>query len=331
MISGVPVQQIAEGEFDKLRRMSAILKEKVIGQDTAIEKISKSILRNRVGLKDPNKPIGSFIFLGPTGVGKTYLAKILAEFLFNSKDAIIRIDMSEYMEKFSVSRLIGAPPGYVGYEEGGQLTEKVRRNPYSIVLLDEIEKAHPEVFNLLLQVLDEGSLTDSLGRKVDFKNTIIIMTSNIGTRQLKDFGRGVGFSTTSRLDDTEFAHSVIKKALNKSFAPEFLNRVDDVIIFEQLSKESILKIIDIELKQVVERIESLGYTLQLTEAAKNHIANEGYDVQYGARPLKRTIQKYVEDEIAELIINNTIENAKNTPIKIDYNEDIKKISSGILV
>lgn len=331
MISGVPVQQIAEGEFDKLRRMSAILKEKVIGQDTAIEKISKSILRNRVGLKDPNKPIGSFIFLGPTGVGKTYLAKILAEFLFNSKDAIIRIDMSEYMEKFSVSRLIGAPPGYVGYEEGGQLTEKVRRNPYSIVLLDEIEKAHPEVFNLLLQVLDEGNLTDSLGRKVDFKNTIIIMTSNIGTRQLKDFGRGVGFSTTSRLDDTEFAHSVIKKALNKSFAPEFLNRVDDVIIFEQLSKESILKIIDIELKQVVERIESLGYTLQLTEAAKNHIANEGYDVQYGARPLKRTIQKYVEDEIAELIINNTIENAKNTPIKIDYNEDIKKISSGILV
>ena len=291
MISGVPVQQIAEGEFDKLRRMSATLKEKVIGQDTAIEKISKSILRNRVGLKDPNKPIGSFIFLGPTGVGKTYLAKILAEFLFNSKDAIIRIDMSEYMEKFSVSRLIGAPPGYVGYEEGGQLTEKVRRNPYSIVLLDEIEKAHPEVFNLLLQVLDEGSLTDSLGRKVDFKNTIIIMTSNIGTRQLKDFGRGVGFSTTSRLDDTEFAHSVIKKALNKSFAPEFLNRVDDVIIFEQLSKESILKIIDIELKQVVERIESLGYTLQLTEAAKNHIANEGYDVQYGARPLKRTIQK----------------------------------------
>jgi ATP-dependent Clp protease ATP-binding subunit ClpC len=331
MISGVPVQQIAEGEFDKLRRMSAILKEKVIGQDTAIEKISKSILRNRVGLKDPNKPIGSFIFLGPTGVGKTYLAKILAEFLFDSKDAIIRIDMSEYMEKFSVSRLIGAPPGYVGYEEGGQLTEKVRRNPYSIVLLDEIEKAHPEVFNLLLQVLDEGSLTDSLGRKVDFKNTIIIMTSNIGTRQLKDFGRGVGFSTTSRLDDTEFAHSVIKKALNKSFAPEFLNRVDDVVIFEQLSKESIIKIIDIELKQVVKRIEALGYTLQLTEAAKNHIANEGYDVQYGARPLKRTIQKYVEDEIAELIINNNIENAQNIPIKIDYNEEVKKISSGILV
>jgi ATP-dependent Clp protease ATP-binding subunit ClpC len=331
MISGVPVQQIAEGEFDKLRRMSAILKEKVIGQDTAIEKISKSILRNRVGLKDPNKPIGSFIFLGPTGVGKTYLAKILAEFLFDSKDAIIRIDMSEYMEKFSVSRLIGAPPGYVGYEEGGQLTEKVRRNPYSIVLLDEIEKAHPEVFNLLLQVLDEGSLTDSLGRKVDFKNTIIIMTSNIGTRQLKDFGRGVGFSTTSRLDDTEFAHSVIKKALNKSFAPEFLNRVDDVVIFEQLSKESIIKIIDIELKQVVKRIEALGYTLQLTEAAKNHIANEGYDVQYGARPLKRTIQKYVEDEIAELIINNNIENAQNIPIKIDYKEEVKKISSGILV
>jgi ATP-dependent Clp protease ATP-binding subunit ClpC len=331
MISGVPVQQIAEGEFDKLRRMSAILKEKVIGQDTAIEKISKSILRNRVGLKDPNKPIGSFIFLGPTGVGKTYLAKILAEFLFDSKDAIIRIDMSEYMEKFSVSRLIGAPPGYVGYEEGGQLTEKVRRNPYSIVLLDEIEKAHPEVFNLLLQVLDEGSLTDSLGRKVDFKNTIIIMTSNIGTRQLKDFGRGVGFSTTSRLDDTEFAHSVIKKALNKSFAPEFLNRVDDVVIFEQLSKESIIKIIDIELKQVVKRIEALGYTLQLTEAAKNHIANEGYDIQYGARPLKRTIQKYVEDEIAELIINNNIENAQNIPIKIDYNEEVKKISSGILV
>ena len=331
MISGVPVQQIAEGEFDKLRRMSSLLKEKVIGQDTAIDKISKSILRNRVGLKDPSKPIGSFIFLGPTGVGKTYLAKILAEFLFDSKESIIRIDMSEYMEKFSVSRLIGAPPGYVGYEEGGQLTEKVRRNPYSIVLLDEIEKAHPEVFNLLLQVLDEGSLTDSLGRKVDFKNTIIIMTSNIGTRQLKDFGRGVGFSTESRLNDTQYAQSVIKKALNKSFAPEFLNRVDDVIVFDQLSKESILKIIDIELREVVKRIESLGYTLQLTEAAKNHIATEGYDVQYGARPLKRTIQKYIEDEIAELIINQSIKDTKNVSIKIDYDEEIKKISSGLLV
>ncbi len=330
MMSGVPVQRIAEAEFDKLKRMPMLLKEKVIGQDTAVEKIAKSILRNRVGLKDPQKPIGSFIFLGPTGVGKTHLAKILAELLFDSKDAIIRIDMSEYMEKFNVSRLIGAPPGYVGYQEGGQLTEKVRRNPYSIILLDEIEKAHPEVFNLLLQVLDEGSLTDGLGNKIDFKNTIIIMTSNIGTRQLKDFGRGVGFSTTNRLDDSNFAHGVIKKALNKSFAPEFLNRVDDVVIFDQLSKDSIMKIIDIELLDVVKRIETLGYSLQLTEAAKNHIANEGYDVQYGARPLKRTIQKYIEDEIAELIINNNVSNPAGVPIMIDYNSENKQISSVVL-
>lgn len=329
MISGIPVQRIAEAEYDKLRKMSNLLKEKVIGQDTAIEKISKSILRNRVGLKDPNKPIGSFIFLGPTGVGKTYLAKVLAEFLFDTKDAVIRIDMSEYMEKFSVSRLIGAPPGYVGYEEGGQLTEKVRRKPYSIILLDEIEKAHPDVFNLMLQVLDEGFLTDSLGRRIDFKNTIIIMTSNIGTRQLKDFGRGVGFSSATKATDTKFNEGVIKKALNKAFAPEFLNRVDDVVIFDQLSKESILKIIDIELKQVLKRIEDLGYSLYLTDAAKNHIAEEGYDVQYGARPLKRTIQKFVEDEIAEFIISG--ENKDNHSIKIDYNAETKKINSGVNV
>ena len=329
MISGIPVQRIAEAEYDKLRKMSDLLKEKVIGQDTAIEKISKSILRNRVGLKDPNKPIGSFIFLGPTGVGKTYLAKVLAEFLFDTKDAVIRIDMSEYMEKFSVSRLIGAPPGYVGYEEGGQLTEKVRRKPYSIILLDEIEKAHPDVFNLMLQVLDEGFLTDSLGRRIDFKNTIIIMTSNIGTRQLKDFGRGVGFSSATKATDTKFNEGVIKKALNKAFAPEFLNRVDDVVIFDQLSKESILKIIDIELKQVLKRIEDLGYSLYLTDAAKNHIAEEGYDVQYGARPLKRTIQKFVEDEIAEFIISG--ENKDNHSIKIDYNAETKKINSRVNV
>ncbi|MDE6041335.1 MAG: AAA family ATPase, partial [Muribaculaceae bacterium] len=280
------------------------LKSAIIGQDPAITKIVKAIQRNRLGLKDPNKPIGTFMFLGPTGVGKTHLAKKLAEYLFDSADTLIRIDMSEYMEKFSVSRLIGAPPGYVGYEEGGQLTEKVRRHPYSVVLLDEIEKAHPDVFNLLLQVMDEGRLTDSLGRRIDFKNTIIIMTSNIGTRQLKEFGSGVGFNTKEV--DREYSHSVLAKALNKAFAPEFLNRIDDVIIFEPLDKESIFKIIDIELKGFYKRMAELGYTVTLSDDAKNFIASKGCDVNFGARPLKRAIQKYLEDELAELLLGSSV-------------------------
>lgn len=308
MMSGIPVQRIAQAEGLKLRQMKDVLQHKVIGQDEAVNKIVKAIQRNRIGLKDPNKPIGSFIFLGPTGVGKTHLAKILAEFMFDSSDSLIRVDMSEYMEKFSVSRLIGAPPGYVGYEEGGQLTEKVRRKPYSIVLLDEIEKAHPDVFNLLLQVMDEGRLTDSLGRRIDFKNTIIIMTSNVGTRQLKDFGKGVGFNMTSSQEmDTEFSKGVLQKALNKAFAPEFLNRVDDVIMFDQLSKESIAQIIDLELKGLFGRIISMGYQLELTTEAKNFIADKGYDIQFGARPLKRSIQKYLEDELADVVLGGELE------------------------
>ncbi|MDR1729291.1 MAG: ATP-dependent Clp protease ATP-binding subunit [Prevotellaceae bacterium] len=328
MMSGVPIQRIAQAEGLRLLNMKQLLKGKVIGQDEAVEKVVKAIQRNRIGLKDPNRPIGSFIFLGPTGVGKTHLAKILAKEMFNSIDALIRIDMSEYMEKFSVSRLIGAPPGYVGYEEGGQLTEKVRRKPYSIILLDEIEKAHPDVFNLLLQVLDEGRLTDSLGRRIDFKNTVIIMTSNVGTRQLKDFGKGVGFAPASRVDDKQFAHGVIQKALNKAFSPEFLNRIDDVIMFDQLSKESIHSIIDLELKDVYDRIETLGYKLELSEEAKNYIAEKGYDVQYGARPLKRAIQKYVEDEVAETLLAGEIK-AGDT-IQITYNQEEDKIHCSII-
>jgi len=308
MMSGIPVQRIAQAEGLKLRQMKEVLQSKVIGQDEAVNKIVKAIQRNRIGLKDPSKPIGSFIFLGPTGVGKTHLAKILAEFMFDSADSLIRVDMSEYMEKFSVSRLIGAPPGYVGYEEGGQLTEKVRRKPYSIILLDEIEKAHPDVFNILLQVMDEGRLTDSLGRRIDFKNTIIIMTSNVGTRQLKDFGKGVGFTTASTPEaDSEFSRGVIQKALNKAFAPEFLNRVDDVIMFDQLSKESIGQIIDLELKGLFSRVIAMGYKLELTIEAKNYIAEKGYDVQYGARPLKRAIQKYLEDELADVVLGGELE------------------------
>lgn len=304
LMSGVPVQRIAQAEGMRLRNMNEALKGKVIGQDTAVDKVVRSIQRNRIGLKDPNKPIGSFIFLGPTGVGKTHLAKCLAEFMFDSTDAIIRVDMSEFMEKFSVSRLIGAPPGYVGYEEGGQLTEKVRRKPYSIVLLDEIEKAHHDVFNLLLQVLDEGRLTDSLGRRIDFKNTIIIMTSNVGTRQLKDFGRGIGFTVPNSAEaDAEHARGVIQKALNKTFAPEFLNRVDEIITFDQLSKPIIHKIIDLELKGLFDRIIKMGYKLELTDAAKDFIADKGYDVQYGARPLKRAIQRYLEDDLADKILS----------------------------
>ena len=319
MMSGIPVQRMAQAEGIKLAGMKEDLQAKVIAQDTAIEKLVKAILRSRVGLKDPNKPIGTFMFLGPTGVGKTHLAKELAKYMFGSADALIRIDMSEYMEKFTVSRLVGAPPGYVGYEEGGQLTEKVRRKPYSIVLLDEIEKAHPDVFNILLQVMDEGRLTDSYGRMVDFKNTVIIMTSNIGTRQLKEFGRGVGFATQSRLDDKEFSRSVIQKALNKSFAPEFINRVDEIITFDQLSLEAITKIIDIELKGLYDRIESIGYKLVIEDKAKEFIASKGYDIQYGARPLKRAIQTYLEDGLSELIISSSLK--EGDTIQVILNEE----------
>ncbi len=301
MMSGVPEQRIAQAESERLLQMKETLQRQVIGQDAAIAKIVRSIQRSRVGLKDPNRPIGSFIFLGPTGVGKTYLAKRLAEIMFGSADAIIRVDMSEFMEKFSVSRLVGAPPGYVGYEEGGQLTEKVRRKPYSIVLLDEIEKAHADVYNMLLQVLDEGHLTDSLGRKIDFKNTIIIMTSNVGTRQLKEFGHGVGFVQPNASSE-QYAQGVIQKALSKTFSPEFLNRIDDVIIFEQLNRDAICKIIDLELDNVYKRVGNIGLTLHLTDEAKNFLADKGYDIQYGARPLKRAIQNYLEDPLAEYLL-----------------------------
>ncbi len=320
MMTGVPVQRIAQNEGDRLMSMESELAGTVIGQDEAIKNVVKAIRRNRAGLKDPNRPIGSFIFLGPTGVGKTYLAKVLAKYLFDSEDALIRIDMSEYMEKFAVSRLVGAPPGYVGYEEGGQLTEKVRRKPYSIVLLDEIEKAHPDVFHLLLQVLDDGQLTDSLGRKVDFKNTIIIMTSNIGSRQLKDFGQGVGFGTQAKKDSKDkYSRAVIENALKRSFAPEFLNRIDEVVIFESLNKENINQIIDIELKKVFARIKEMGYESELTEKARNYIVEKGWDEQYGARPLKRAIQKYVEDVLAEEIIKSNPE--KGSKIVIDYDAE----------
>ena len=323
MMTGVPVQRIAENESTRLLNMDKELQDTVIGQQEAINKVVRAIRRNRAGLKDPNRPIGSFIFLGPTGVGKTYLAKVLAKYLFDSEDALIRIDMSEYMEKFAVSRLVGAPPGYVGYEEGGQLTEKVRRRPYSIVLLDEIEKAHQDVFHLLLQVLDDGHLTDSLGRKVDFKNTIIIMTSNIGSRQLKDFGQGVGFGTQAKKNaQDEYNHSVIENALKRSFTPEFLNRIDDVVIFESLSKENINKIIDIELKAIFERVKEIGYNVQLTEKARDFIMEKGWDVQYGARPLKRAIQRHVEDVLSEALLQFTI--SKGTLITIDLDEEKKE-------
>lgn len=327
MMTGVPVQRIAQAEGNKLLAMAGELKREIIGQDEAVDKVVKAIQRNRVGLKDPDKPIGTFMFLGPTGVGKTHLAKKLAEYLFDSKDALIRIDMSEYMEKFTVSRLVGAPPGYVGYEEGGQLTEKVRRKPYSVVLLDEIEKAHPDVFNLLLQVLDEGRLTDSLGRKIDFKNTILIMTSNIGTRQLKDFGQGVGFSTNT-VSEKDYSRGVIQKALNRAFSPEFLNRIDDIIMFDQLDKKSIFQIIDLELSGFYKRVETLGYHLEITDAAKNFIAEKGYDVQFGARPLKRAIQKYLEDELAEMIIRATVQ--EGDTIRVDFDEENHKIVSSII-
>ena len=326
MMSGIPVKRIAEEESQKLLDMSKNLQECIIGQNDAINKVVKAIRRNRVGLKDPQKPIGTFMFLGPTGVGKTYLAKKIAESLFGSQDALIRVDMSEYMEKFSVSRLIGAPPGYVGYDEGGQLTERVRRKPYSVVLLDEIEKAHGDVFNLLLQVMDEGRLTDSLGRYIDFKNTIIILTSNTGTRQLKEFGQGIGF-TTNDISNKEVAHSIIKKALNKSFSPEFLNRIDDIVIFDNLSRESIFKIIDLELKDFYKRLSDLGYALQLTDNAKEFIADAGCDVQYGARPLKRAIQQHLEDEIAELILRGDVK--QGNTIVLDHDNSNKKIITSI--
>ena len=308
MMSGVPVQRMAQAEGIRLKGMKEELKSRVIAQDKAVDTLVKAIQRSRVGLKDPNKPIGTFLFLGPTGVGKTHLAKELARQLFGTTDAMIRIDMSEYMEKYSVSRLVGAPPGYVGYEEGGQLTEKVRRRPYSIVLLDEIEKAHSDVFNLLLQVMDEGRLTDSNGRTVDFKNTVIILTSNIGTRQLKEFGKGIGFAAQLRTDDSEYSRSVITKALNKSFAPEFINRLDEIITFDQLDVEALSKIIDIELKRLYQRMESIGYKLQIDDDAKRYVAEKGYDVQFGARPLKRSIQSNVEDGLAELILNEEPQN-----------------------
>ena len=329
MMSGVPVQRIAQAEGKRLMNMSTDLKGKVIGQDEAIQKIVKAIQRNRAGLKDPNRPIGSFIFLGPTGVGKTQLAKVLATYLFDSLDSLIRIDMSEYMEKFSVSRIVGAPPGYVGYEEGGQLTEKVRRKPYSVVLLDEIEKAHPDVFHLLLQVLDEGRLTDSLGRNIDFRNTIIIMTSNIGTRQLKDFGQGVGFTTNRTAEqDNEHAKYVIQKALKKAFAPEFLNRIDDVVMFNTLEKKHIYKIIDIEIKDLYQRVEALNYKLKISTAAKDFIAEKGFDPQFGARPLKRAIQKYLEDEMAEIIIKASI--SEGDTISVGYDKKNEKLSMRLL-
>lgn len=321
MISGIPVQRMAQAEGVKLVNMKKVLQSKVIGQDEAIGKLTKAILRSRVGLKDPNKPTGTFMFLGPTGVGKTHLAKELAQFMFGSTDALIRIDMSEYMEKFTVSRLVGAPPGYVGYEEGGQLTERVRRKPYSIVLLDEIEKAHPDVFNLLLQVMDEGRLTDSNGRMVDFKNTVIIMTSNVGTRKLKEFGRGVGFTAHKTDNDTEHAREIIKKSLNKTFAPEFLNRIDDIIMFDQLSLNSIVDIIDIELAKLTERIQKIGFNLEITKGAKEYIAKKGYDIEFGARPLKRAIQTYIEDDLSELIASGEIQPGATLRIALSRKEE----------
>jgi ATP-dependent Clp protease ATP-binding subunit ClpC len=324
MMSGIPVQKLAQSEGIRLAGMKEELKHHVIAQDDAINKITKAILRSRIGLKEPNHPIGTFLFLGPTGVGKTYLAQQLAQFMFGSTDALIRVDMSEYTDQFNVSRLIGAPPGYVGYEEGGQLTEKVRRKPYSIVLLDEIEKAHPKVFNILLQLLDEGRLTDSFGRTVDFKNTVVIMTSNIGTRQLKEFGGGIGFNASQRANDKEYSRNVIQKALNKQFAPEFLNRIDEIITFDQLNEEAILQIVDLELEALEKRIESIGYKLVIDNQVKQYLSKKGYDVQFGARPLKRAIQNYLEDELSELIINDNI--PEGATITVTYDKEADKLT-----
>ncbi|MEL6356148.1 MAG: ATP-dependent Clp protease ATP-binding subunit, partial [Bacteroidota bacterium] len=336
MMTGIPVRRVAQNESKKLVGMEKDLQKVIIGQDEAIAKVTKAIQRNRVGLKDPKKPIGTFIFLGPTGVGKTELAKALAKYIFDSEDTLIRIDMSEYMEKFSVSRLIGAPPGYVGYEEGGQLTEKVRRKPYSVILLDEIEKAHPDVYNILLQVLDDGQLTDGMGRKVDFKNTMIIMTSNIGVRQLKDFGQGVGFATKARTEAAEEnSRTVIQNALKRTFSPEFLNRIDDVMIFNSLGQEEIFKIIDITLGDLYKRLENMSLRLKLSEEAKQFVAEKGFDPQFGARPLQRAIQKYVEDPLAEYILNNNP--TEGTVLQAELNEQKdgltisvgKKVKNGV--
>ncbi|HTK20458.1 MAG TPA: ATP-dependent Clp protease ATP-binding subunit, partial [Mucilaginibacter sp.] len=328
MMTGIPVQKVGQTDSQKLLNMAGTMGNKIIGQEDAIKKLTRAIQRTRAGLKDPKKPIGSFIFLGPTGVGKTELAKELARFMFDTEDALIQIDMSEYMEKFAVSRLVGAPPGYVGYEEGGQLTEKVRRKPYAVVLLDEIEKAHPDVFNILLQVLDEGQLTDSLGRKVDFRNAIIIMTSNIGARQLKDFGQGVGFSTSAKTTQAEqHSRGVIENALKRAFAPEFLNRIDDVIVFNSLGEEEIFKIIDIELAALFGRVNSLGFKIELTLEAKKFIAEKGYDSQFGARPLKRAIQKYLEDPIAEEILKGELHEGDTMTVDYDKGAEEIKISA----
>ena len=333
MITGVPVQRMAEAESIRLRNMGTELKKAVIAQDNAIDKMVKAIQRNRVGLKESNHPIGAFMFLGPTGVGKTFLAKKLAEYMFGSSDALIRIDMSEYSESFNTSRLVGAPPGYVGYEEGGQLTEKVRRHPYSIVLLDEIEKAHGNVFNMLLQVLDEGRLTDGNGRLIDFRNTVIIMTSNAGTRQLKEFGRGVGFNAGGSIglsindSDKEYARSIIQKSLSKQFSPEFLNRLDEIITFDQLDLEAIKKIIELELSGLVRRINELGYGLDITEKAKEFVATKGYDVQFGARPLKRAIQNYIEDGVCEMLLDGKLKS--NDVIIVDKNAEKEELSFNI--
>lgn len=330
MMTGIPVKRIGQSEGKKLLTMEADLKKRVIGQDKAIEKLSKAIQRTRAGLKDPNKPIGSFIFLGPTGVGKTELAKALSEYMFDSNDSLIRIDMSEFMEKFAISRLVGAPPGYVGYEEGGLLTEKVRRKPYSVVLFDEVEKAHPDVFNIMLQVLDEGFITDSLGRKIDFRNTVIIMTSNIGSRQLKDFGTGVGFATTNKLASNESeSKQVIEGALKKFFSPEFLNRVDDIIVFNSLEKPDIIRILDIQMKKMLKRIEDLGYKIELSEEAKDFIADQGFDSKFGARPLYRAIQKYLEDPLAEEILKGEVLEGSTIQIELDKETNLLKVAKDI--
>jgi ATP-dependent Clp protease ATP-binding subunit ClpC len=331
MMTGVPVKRIAQSEGQRLLNMGSELAGKVIGQDEAIKKLTKAIQRTRAGLKNPNKPIGSFVFLGPTGVGKTEMAKVLAKYLFDTEEAMIRIDMSEYMEKFAVSRLVGAPPGYIGYEEGGQLTEKIRRKPYAVLLLDEIEKAHPDVFNILLQVLDEGFITDSMGRKVDFRNTIIIMTSNLGSRQLKDFGGGVGFSTPSKSADADKNNKiVIENALKRFFSPEFLNRIDDVIVFSSLERDSIRSILDLNLTKLLSKIEELGFKIKFSDTAKEFLADKGFDPDLGARPLSRTIQKFVEDPIAEELLK--MEMNEGDTIEIDYDKEANtgelKISSG---
>jgi ATP-dependent Clp protease ATP-binding subunit ClpC len=329
MMTGIPIQRVGQSDSQRLLNMAEELKGQIIGQDEAIIKLAKAIRRTRAGLKDPKKPIGSFIFLGPTGVGKTELAKVLARFIFESEDSLIRIDMSEYMEKFAISRLVGAPPGYVGYEEGGQLTEKVRRKPYAVILLDEIEKAHPDVFNILLQVLDDGILTDSLGRKVDFRNTIIIMTSNIGSRQLKEFGQGVGFTTSAKAAQADTnAKSVVENALKRAFAPEFLNRIDDVIVFNSLQKEDIFKIIDIELKELFGRLLLMGYQIQLTDNAKEFIAEKGFDPNFGARPLNRAIQKYLEDPIAEEILKGELK--EGDTLEVDFVKDAEEVAVKVI-